>query len=116
MKRTLLWSAIVTAALTSPAWSDKEIDVEVESDGPGAATVEISPEQRTHIREYVVKQKISPVKIESVSVGSVLPPDIELQAFPGDVGASVSTYRFVKTSDHVVLVEPSSRRVVQIIN
>jgi hypothetical protein len=115
MNKTLFWSSILAATLASPAWAESEVDVEVESDGAGAS-VQISPEQKQQIKQYVVEKKISPVKVESVSVGSVLPPNIELQAFPQDLGPSVSTYRFVQTSDRVVLVEPSSRKVVQVIN
>ena len=40
------------------------------------ATVEIAPEQRTKIKEYVVKEKVRPVTIsERISVGATLPAD-----------------------------------------
>jgi len=78
--------------------------------------VEVSPEQRVQIKEYVVKQKINPIRVETFTVGSTLPADVELQVLPENFGPTVSTYRYVYTSDRVVLVEPSSRRVVQIID
>jgi hypothetical protein len=77
--------------------------------------VEISPEQRVQIKEYVVKQKLKPITVERVTVGSTIPADVELITAPSDWGPSVSTYRYVYSSDRVVLVEPSSRKVVQII-
>jgi len=80
-------------------------------------TIEIAPEQRTRIKEYVVKEKVKPVTVkERVSVGATLPADVELVAVPETWGPSVSKYRYVYSDDHVVLVEPSSRRVVQIID
>ena len=80
-------------------------------------TIEIAPEQRTRIKEYVVKEKVRPITVkERVSVGATLPADVELVAVPETWGPSVSRYRYVYSDDHVVLVEPSSRRVVQIID
>jgi hypothetical protein len=80
-------------------------------------TIEIAPEQRTRIKEYVVKEKVKPVTVkERVSVGATLPAEVELVAVPETWGPSVSKYRYVYSDNHVVLVEPSSRRVVQIID
>jgi hypothetical protein len=80
-------------------------------------TIEIAPEQRTRIKEYVVKEKVKPVTVkERVTVGATLPADVELVAVPDTWGPSVSKYRYVYSDNHVVLVEPSSRRVIQIID
>ena len=80
------------------------------------ATVEIAPEQRTKIKEYVVKEKVRPVTIsERISVGATLPADVQLQTVPTAWGPSVSKFRYVYHENNVVLVEPSSRRVVEII-
>ena len=59
-------------------------------------TIEIAPEQRTRIKEYVVKEKVKPVTVkERVSVGATLPSDVELVAVPETWGPSVSKYRYV---------------------
>jgi len=72
--------------------------------------------RRRGSKQYVVKQKVAPVRVkERITVGAVLPSDVELRAVPSDWGLSVSNYRYVYYDDHVVLVEPSNRRVVQII-
>jgi len=82
-----------------------------------AQTVVIAPEQRTHIKEYVVKEKIRPVTIkERVAVGTVLPGDVELVTVPTAWGPTVQQYRYVYWDNHVVFVDPSSRRVVQILD
>ena len=81
-----------------------------------STTVTISQPERTKIKEYVVKEKTKPVMIkEKVTIGATLPADVELRAAPADWGTSVSKYSCVYTDNHVVLVEPSSRKIVQII-
>jgi hypothetical protein len=82
-----------------------------------SVSVEISPEQRTKIKEYVVKEKVKPVTIkESVRVGVTIPADVDLVAVPDAWGPAFTKYRYVYHDNHVVLVEPSSRKVVQIID
>jgi hypothetical protein len=82
-----------------------------------AQTVVIAPEQRTTIKEYVVKEKVRPYKLQSrVTVGAVLPAEVELAPVPETWGPTFRSYRYVYTGDDVVLVEPSDRRVVQVID
>ena len=81
-----------------------------------AQSIVVAPEQRTAIREYVVKEKIRPHKLQSrVTVGATLPADVELAPVPETWGPSFRSYRYVYTGDVVILVDPSSRRVVQVI-
>ena len=80
------------------------------------AVLEIAPEQRTRIKEYVVQEKIRPAPLrERITVGAVLPTEVELVAVPQTWGPSLQRYRYVYWDNHVVLVEPSSRKVVEII-
>ena len=105
MKRTLLAGA-AALALTFAGQAFAQ-----------SVAVEIAPEQRTKIKEYVVKEKVKPVTVkERVTVGATLPADVELRSVPADWGPSVSKYRYVYHDNHVVFVEPSSRRVVSIID
>ena|ERR1044071_3918372 len=79
--------------------------------------VEIAPEATTRIKEYVVKERIAPARVtERVTVGATLPADVELRTVPADWGPWSTRYRYVYANDHVVLVEPSSRKVVRIID
>jgi hypothetical protein len=86
--------------------------------GPAfAQTVVVAPEQRTVIRDYVVKEKVRPHKLQSrVTVGGTLPADVELAPVPETWGPSFRSYRYVYTGDDVLLVDPSSRRVVEVID
>jgi hypothetical protein len=84
--------------------------------GP-AKTIIVEPEQRTVIKEYVVKERVAPVRVkERISVGARLPADVELRSVPTTWGPKLSKYRYVYSDDHVYLVEPSNRTVVQVID
>ena len=81
------------------------------------ARVVIAPEQRTAIRDYVVKERVRAHKLPSrVTVGATLPADVELAPVPETWGPTFRSYRYVYTGDDVVLVDPSSRRVVEVID
>src|SRR5262245_36941061 len=105
MKRTLLMTVAAVSLLASaPSYAQTTV-------------IEISPEQRTTIREHVVRERIPAATIPGeVRVGVVLPGTVELAPVPDTWGPSVRRYRYVHWNNHVVLVEPSSRRVIQIID
>jgi len=81
------------------------------------AIVEIAPEQRMKIKQYVTTQKVAPVTVkERVTVGATLPADVRLQPVPADWGPSVTKYHYIYSDDRVVLVEPSTRKVITVID
>lgn len=101
MKR-ILFAATAIALLAGPAM---------------AQSVVIAPEQRTVIRDYVVKEKIRPHRLQSrVTVGATLPADVELAPVPETWGPAFRSYRYLYTGDDVVLVDPGSRRVIEVID
>ena len=81
------------------------------------ATVEIAPDQRTKIKQYVTTQKIAPVTVkEKIAVGATLPADVRLSPVPADWGPTVSKYQYIYSHNHLYFVEPSSRKVVTVID
>jgi hypothetical protein len=77
------------------------------------ATVLITPEQRTRIKEYVVKQKVAPAKMPSgflLSIGATVPVAVELHTIPEE------KYSYVMVEGRTALVEPGTRKVVTIID
>ena len=79
-------------------------------------TVVIEPEQRTTIKQYIVKEKVAPVRVQKrVVVGEELPAEVELRSVPTTWGPKLSRYRYIYSDDHVYLVEPSDRRVIEVI-
>jgi hypothetical protein len=76
-----------------------------------AQDVVIQPEQETIIREYVKKQPLASLKLPGVelNIGSTLPDTVELHQVP-DV-----KYSYVIVDNQTVLVDPSTRKVVKVI-
>lgn len=80
-------------------------------------SITVAPEERTRIKEYVVKEKVKPVTVkERISVGTKLPASVELQSVPTTWGPNYTKYRYVYSDNNVYLVEPSTREVIQVIN
>ena len=114
MKRTLL-AGVAVLALACPAFAQSSTTVTTGS--APAASVTIAPDQRTKIKTYVTEKKVKPITVkEKITVGATLPADVELLAVPADWGPQLTSYRYVYSDNHIALVEPSSRRVIQVID
>ena len=82
-----------------------------------SVSFEIGAPERTRIKEYVVKEKVKPITYkERISVGATLPAEVELRPVPSDWGPSFTRYNYVYHDDRVVFVEPSSRRVIHVLD
>ncbi len=112
MKKLMLTCA--TAALI-PTGAMAQSTVVTTTTGTGhAAAVQIEPEYRTRIRTYVTEHKIRPMESrEKIVVGEPVPREVELEAVPADWGPSLTKYRYVYSGERVMLVDPSTRTVVQ---
>ena|SRR5688572_3234899 len=114
MKRSILAGVAAIALFASSQSFAQSVGVGV---GPVGAGITFAPEQRTRIKEYVVKERVAPITVkERVSVGATLPADVQLRAVPSDWGPSVSKYRYVYSDNNVYFVEPSSRRVIHVLD
>lgn len=103
MKRIILASAMALAIVGS-AFAQ-------------SVNVTLEESQRDKIKTYVVQNKIQPVVLqERVVVGATLPASLELAAVPADWGPQLNTYRYVYSDNRIAFVEPSSRRVVHVID
>ena len=112
MKRILL-AGVAALALTGPVFAQATVTTGVAPSG----TVVVAPEQRTVIKKYVVDRKVKPITIkERMAVGATLPADVELLAVPVYWGPELGRYRYVYHDDNVYFVEPSSRRVIYMID
>jgi hypothetical protein len=83
-----------------------------------AQTVVITQEQQPMIREYVVRQKTAPVTVVKdydFAVGTVVPDVVEVH--PLEMPEMTDKYEYVVTPNgQTVLVEPGTRRIVQIVD
>ena len=73
-------------------------------------------EDRPRFREYVVRERIPSYRYEQeLRVGTVLPEQgVTYYEVPAEY--HVTGYRYTYVNEHPVLVEPRTRRVVQIID
>ena len=73
----------------------------------------LKPEQQTVVREYIHKQKLASVSLLGVelNVGTALPDTVELHT----IDVPDVKYRYTVVGDHTVLVDPDTRKIVQII-
>jgi hypothetical protein len=114
MRHTFL-AAVAVLALASPALAQSTT---VTTTAPSAgATVTIAPDQRTRIKQYVVQHNVKPYAMrERMAVGTTLAPDVELSVVPNDWGPGLVQYRYVYSGSSIGLVDPSSRRVIDVID
>jgi hypothetical protein len=77
-----------------------------------AQTVIIEPQQEVVIREYVQKRPLASIDLPGVelNIGSTVPDEVELHA----VEVPDMSYEYVVVDNRTVLVEPGTRRIVQI--
>ena len=88
------------------------VSTPVEVDANGG----IAYEQRPAFREYVVRERVPTYTIpERVIVGSTLPDDgVTYYDVPQQFGAT--PYRYTVVNGETVLVEPRSRRIMQVLD
>ncbi|WID99268.1 DUF1236 domain-containing protein [Bosea vestrisii] len=80
----------------------------------GAIVGGISADHRTEFRTYVKEQKVPSVAYrEKVVVGATLPETVTYREVPAKYGKT--EYRYTVVNDQTVLVEPKTRKIVQII-
>jgi hypothetical protein len=102
MRKIILAAAVAMAPLVAVAQTST------------TTTTTITTEQQSKVRAYVMKEKPASMKVtETVTVGAALPSSVTLHTLPADVG--VTQYRYAVVNDKTVLVEPSSRKIIQVI-
>jgi uncharacterized protein DUF1236 len=88
--------------------------------GPSIAaadTVVLTPDETTAVHEYITTEKVTPVEPPSgftVSVGATLPSSVEIHTL--DVPKVKTKYDYVVIGKQTVLVEPGTRKIVQVLD
>jgi hypothetical protein len=80
--------------------------------------IDLSPEQRTTVYSTITRERVRtpPPAGLSFSVGAAVPAEVELYAVPESLEVqAIRPYRYTVWNNRVVLVDPESRKVVQII-
>ena len=83
----------------------------------GGFTGAVIGDNAPRFRSYVVEQRVpSYTYTEPVAVGTVLPQQgVVYREVPAEFGERASGYRYTVVNNRAVLVEPQTRRIVQII-
>jgi hypothetical protein len=116
MRIRILAIAAIAAAIGAPiAAQAQTVGV---APGPGVAVTEsegIAIDQRPAFREYVIRERIPSYRIpDRVVVGGVLPETgVTYYDVPQSYGAT--PYRYTVVNGATVLVEPRTRRIVQVV-
>jgi Protein of unknown function (DUF1236) len=118
MRNHLLATAMIVAAMSAPIAAQAQGTVGVT--GPAAVTIDdgtgIAVDRRPAFREYVIRERVPNYTFPGrVIVGAVLPEaGVTYYDVPQSFGAM--PYRYTVVNGETVLVEPRTRRIVQVID
>ena len=119
MRNKLLAVAVIAGAMTIPIAAQAQSDMTTGAVRGGAVVVDenegIVAEQRPAFREYIVRERVPNYVIpDRVVVGGVLPETgVTYYDVPQRFGAT--PYRYTVVNGETILVEPRSRRIVQVV-
>ena len=119
MRNKLLAVAAIAGAMTVPIAAQAQSDMTTGAARSGTVVVDenegIVAEQRPAFREYIVRERVPNYVIpDRVVVGGVLPETgVTYYDVPQRFG--VTPYRYTVVNGETILVEPRSRRIVQVV-
>jgi hypothetical protein len=120
MRNRLLAVAVIAGTMAAPIAAQAQTTITTGTAGSSTVVVGehegIVADQRPAFREYIVRERVPNYTIsERVVVGGVLP---ETGVTYYDVPQSFATtpYRYTVVNGQTVLVEPRSRRIVQVVD
>ena len=120
MRNKILAIAAIAGAMSAPVAAQAQ-GVVTTGVAPGGAVVVvedvdgIAVDQRPAFREYIIRERVPSYTIpDRVIVGGVLPETgVTYYDVPQTYG--VTPYRYTVVNGQTVLVEPRSRRIVQVV-
>lgn len=115
MRNRILAIAAIATALGAPMAAQAQSGTVAVVRGGGPVVEGIAVEHRPAFREYVIRERVPTYSIpDRVIVGGVLPEaGITYYDVPQTYGAT--PYRYTVVNGQTVLVEPRTRRVVQVV-
>ena len=119
MRNNILAIAAIAGAISAPIGAQAQSVVTTGVAPGGAVVVEdvdgIAVDQRPAFREYIIRERVPSYTIpDRVIVGGVLPDaGITYYDVPQTYGST--PYRYTVVNGQTVLVEPRSRRIVQVV-
>src|SRR5580692_11725378 len=122
MRNKILAIAAIAGAISAPiaAQAQSEITTGVARGGSVIVNEDvdsggIAVEQRPAFREYIVRERVPNYTIpDRVIVGGVL-PEVGVTYYDVPQTYAVTPYRYTVVNGRTVLVDPRSRRIVQVV-
>ncbi len=121
MRNHLMAAATIVATMSAPIAAQAQNTVGVAGPATGTVTVDsgtvgIAVDQRPAFREYIVRERVPNYTVpDRVVVGRILPETgVTFYDVPQSFGGT--PYRYTVVNGETVLVEPRSRRIVQVID
>jgi hypothetical protein len=119
MRNKIFAIAAIAGAISAPvaAAAQGVVTTGVVRDGPVIVNdfEGIAIDQRPAFREYIVRERVPNYTIsERVIVGNVL-PEVGITYYDVPQTFGVTPYRYTVVNGRTVLVEPRSRRIVQVV-
>jgi hypothetical protein len=123
MRNRIFAIAAIAGALSAPVAAQAQSDMTVGVARGGVVVDEpvavdgggIALEQRPAFREYIVRERVPTYTVpDRVIVGATL-PDVGVTYYDVPQSFGATPYRYTVVNGRTVLVEPRSRRIVQVI-
>jgi hypothetical protein len=124
MRNRIFVIAAIAGALAAPVAAQAQSDMTVGVARGGVVVDEpvavdgggIALEQRPAFREYIVRERVPTYTVpDRVIVGATL-PDVGVTYYDVPQTFAATPYRYTVVNGRTVLVEPRSRRIVQVID
>jgi hypothetical protein len=114
MRNRILAIAAIAGAIGAPVAALAQSDTVGIVRG-GEAAAEIAADQRPAFREYIIRERVPNYTIpDRVVVGGVL-PETGVTTYDVPQTFAVTPYRYTVVNGQTVLVEPRTRRIVQVV-
>ena len=120
MRNALKALVLGAAVLSVPAASLAQTTTITTTTRTERGPLVLTPEQRTTVYKHVVRERVVTPRGEVVEyrVGTRVPREIELRTFDEDLyvqAPALRPYRYVYVNNQLVLVDPETSEVVEII-
>jgi len=120
-------TAVIAAVAIAPSVALAQTTVTTTVTKETTAPYRLSPQQRTTVYRTVTRERqmaptavVRPAPTVRYEVGATIPPGtVEYSTFPDDVYVDVPVlkrYRYVYVNNQLVLVDPETSQVVDVIN
>jgi hypothetical protein len=115
--RILAAAVIVAVGIPVAAQAQSEVTTGMASGSPAVTDAEgIAADQQPAFREYVVRERVPNYTMpDRVALGAIL-PEVGVTYYDVPQSFGVTPYRYTVVNGETILVEPRSRRIVQVMD